>query len=126
MSPAHLVSAGAKLTCRAITDLFPQLQILDTVSLAELDAKKSSPAASVPAALPAAPTAPIMPIPSASVAAPPPPQGESDLDKFARLSGMTMEWTLKCVQENGGDFDKAWVNFEACKHQIPPEAFAKA
>lgn len=39
---------------------------------------------------------------------------------------MTMEWTLKCVQENGGDFDKAWINFEACKHQIPAEAFAKA
>lgn len=115
------------LTCRAITDLFPQLQILDTVSLAELDAKKSSPAAPVPATLPPAPPALAAPVATVPAVAPPiAPQGESDLDKFARLSGMTMEWTLKCVQENGGDFDKAWVNFEACKHQIPAEAFVKA
>ena len=44
---------------------------------------------------------------------------------FTQMSGMTLEWSVQCLEQNNWDFDKAGVNFNEAKAQgkIPPEAF---
>jgi nuclear RNA export factor len=46
---------------------------------------------------------------------------------FAEKSGMNVEWSVKCLEENTWDFDKSAVVFAELKNQgkIPPEAFVK-
>ena len=44
---------------------------------------------------------------------------------FSQTSGMTIEWSVQCLEQNNWDFDKAGVNFNEAKAlgKIPPEAF---
>ena len=44
---------------------------------------------------------------------------------FTQMSGMTLEWSVQCLEQNYWDLDKARVNFNKAKSQgkIPPEAF---
>jgi nuclear RNA export factor len=44
---------------------------------------------------------------------------------FAAKSGMNLEWSAKCLQENAWDFDKSATVFFELKAagKIPPEAF---
>ena len=44
---------------------------------------------------------------------------------FSQMSGMTLEWSVQCLEPNNWDFDKARVNFNEAKAlgKIPPEAF---
>jgi len=46
---------------------------------------------------------------------------------FSEKSGMNLEFSAKCLEENGWDFDKAASVFSEAKAKgiIPPEAFAK-
>jgi len=46
---------------------------------------------------------------------------------FAEKSGMNVEWSVKCLEENLWDFDKSAVIFAELKSsgKIPPEAFVK-
>jgi len=44
---------------------------------------------------------------------------------FTQMSGMTLEWSLQCLEQNYWELDKARVSFDKAKSQgkIPPEAF---
>jgi len=46
---------------------------------------------------------------------------------FSAKSGMNVEWSVKCLEENQWDFDKSAVVFGELKNsgKIPPEAFIK-
>ena len=46
---------------------------------------------------------------------------------FAAKSGMNLEWSAKCLEENAWDFDKSAAVFFELKAagKIPPEAFAQ-
>ena len=46
---------------------------------------------------------------------------------FADQSGMNTEWSLKCLEENGWNFERAAFVFSELQksNQIPPEAFNK-
>jgi nuclear RNA export factor len=64
----------------------------------------------------------------------PPPPVELDVASkqslataFAAKSGMNLEWSAKCLQENSWDFDKSATVFFELKAagKIPPEAFVQ-
>ena len=44
---------------------------------------------------------------------------------FTQLSGMTLEWSVKCLEQNDWDLEMAKVNFNVAKSKgkIPPHAF---
>ena len=44
---------------------------------------------------------------------------------FSQKSGMNLEFSVQCLEQNNWDFDKAAVNFSEAKEKgiIPPEAF---
>ena len=44
---------------------------------------------------------------------------------FTQMSGMNLEWSVKCLEQNNWDLDMAKANFNvaASKGKIPPHAF---
>ena len=46
---------------------------------------------------------------------------------FAAKSGMNLEWSARCLEQNGWDFDKSAAVFSDLKAagKIPPEAFSQ-
>lgn len=68
--------------------------------------------------------------PSTSAASPPPLDQAAKQTlaiNFSAKSGMNVEWSVKCLEENHWDFDKSAVVFGELKNsgKIPPEAFIK-
>ncbi len=69
--------------------------------------------------------------PPAASAPAPPPSGldlaakQSLATAFAAKSGMNLDWSAKCLEENAWDFDKSAAVFSELKAagKIPPEAF---
>ncbi|CED84783.1 mRNA export factor TAP/MEX67 [Phaffia rhodozyma] len=50
---------------------------------------------------------------------------EIRVSQFAEKSGLTIPFTVQCLDGNGWDLDRAWINFMELKDQIPPEAFTR-
>ncbi len=50
---------------------------------------------------------------------------EKIVQQFASQSGMNLEWSKNCLEQNGWDYEKAAHNFTdlSSKGQLPPEAF---
>ena len=80
-----------------------------------------------------APTPSSSPVPDEGPSAPFPPQGvasftpeqKQKVESFCHQSGMNAEWSAKCLEQNGWDYDKSGVIFLELQKQgkIPPEAF---
>ena len=66
-----------------------------------------------------------IPAPATSSTAPDEATKRSLVTSFTQMSGMTLEWSVQCLEQNNWDFDKAGVNCNEAKAQgkIPPEAF---
>lgn len=78
--------------------------------------------------VPAAPIAPVVPAPEVSL------NNSIDdsmkqqmVEAMATRSGMNIEWSSKCLQETGWDFERATLIFDQLQKagQVPPEAFIK-
>lgn len=85
-----------------------------------------------------APTPSSSPVPEASPLVPFPPSGtqagpayssqqQDMIQRFAVDSGMNHEWSMKCLEQNGWNYEKSGQVFLDLQKQgkIPPEAFVK-
>lgn len=69
-----------------------------------------------------------VPLPAAAVTAELDPAAKRTMaEAFSTLSGMNMDWTVRCLEENGWNYEKAGVVFTDLNknNKIPPEAFVK-
>ncbi|KAL3424806.1 mRNA export factor MEX67 (TAP domain-containing protein) [Phlyctema vagabunda] len=50
-------------------------------------------------------------------------QKQQIMERFAAMTGMTPEYSAMCLNETGGDLEKAFAAFSSNKDKLPPSAF---